>query len=118
MLLHDGDSVEFDLYGTFAGPANENLLVSYGGTTIFDSGNIDPAGGGFHVYGVIVRNGASAQRAMATMVTSGLTLVQLTGPDLTLDNASAQALAVTASADNDADVTLSEIFVTFIGAPQ
>lgn len=77
-LSATGDSLEFIASGTFAGTAsvNKKILVYFGGTTVYDSGNLNiTSASSWSLRGSVLRTGATTQKCSVTINTSSATLV-------------------------------------------
>lgn len=77
-LSVDGQTLEFDIAGTFAATAStdKRIRVKWGATTIFDSGNLNIiAANDWAIEGVVMRTGAATQKCIVKISTSSATLV-------------------------------------------
>lgn len=68
-LAADGDRLEFGYTATFAANANNKaIIVAFGATSIYSSGNVAKNGGSLTIKGSVVRTGAATQRWEFTVV--------------------------------------------------
>lgn len=79
-LATNGDSIEFDTWGTCAANANtKDIKVYYGGTTLIDGGVVVLNGVDWKCHGRIVRTGAATQTANAELTVGGTLLSAVNG---------------------------------------
>jgi hypothetical protein len=91
----NGDSIDFDMAGTFAATVNaKRLRVYFGATAIFDSTSLVLNGLAWRVHGKIIRTGAATQKATIEATVGGTllsavnsTITQYTTPGETLSGA-------------------------------
>lgn len=106
----DGDRIDFSFQGTYAANGNsKQFTITYGSTTLLDTGAVAINNGSFHVFGSIYRTGAATQRAICTIITGNALLVAKTThttPGETLSGATTLSLVhAVATANNDAVAT-------------
>jgi hypothetical protein len=90
-FYEDGDCMDFEYCGTFAGDSDTQVYVYFGTDAIFDSGIIDPANESFTIRGRMTRTGPTTQYTISTLLTSTLNVVKLNsttitfGPEIALE---------------------------------
>ena len=107
------DYIEFDMFFTFAANANtKRVKIKYGATTLFDTTALILNGVDGRAQGIIIRTGATTQKAICTFTTSTALLTQLTDyatPGETLSGA--VTLKATGEATSNNDVSQEVLIV-------
>lgn len=110
----DGDVVRFVGAGTFAATANnKRLRVKLGATTIFDSGAlVTTTAESWHIEGMIIRTGASAEKTLVKFTTSDATIApQVQYGTAAEDSTTDLTLQFTGEATADNDIVQEMLFV-------
>lgn len=107
------DYIEFDMFFTFAANANtKRVKIKYGATTLFDTTALVLNAVDGRAQGIIIRTGATTQKAICTFTTSTTLLTQLTDyttPGETLSGA--VTLKATGEATSNNDVSQEVLIV-------
>lgn len=106
-LTNAGESLEWVASGTFANNANtKNIVISFGGNTIFTTGAIAAVLGDWTARGSIVKVGSGA-RSTTTIVTSAAVLTATADEvNFSITLSSDQTFLITGEATLDNDVTI------------
>lgn len=112
-LAVNGDNIEFTMCGTMPTTlVNKRVRIKYGATTLLDTGALVNANGDWSVWGIIIRTGATTQKAICEWRSSfaGLTItVDYTTPAETLSGAVTLKATGEATSDNDVVQEMLEV---------
>jgi len=87
-LAVEGDSIDFEYQGQFDTVAGLQVVIKFGGTTVFDSGSITATKRGWLITGRVYRTGAASQKIIVQFVSGDLqdVLVSQTIKDMSVAN--------------------------------
>lgn len=112
-LAVNGDSLEIIAWGTFAANANnKTLALLFGGTTLFSTGALPLSGGSWMIRAIVIRTGATTQKAIAWFSGSLNALsaeVNMTTPTETLSGAITIRCTGAATTDDDIRQEVMEV---------
>jgi hypothetical protein len=116
----NGDTIDFDMAGTFAATVNaKRLRVYFGATAVFDSTSLVLNGLAWRVHGKVIRTGATTQKATIEATIGGTllsavnsTITQYTTPGETLSG----AVTIKATGSDDGGVPADNAVVQQISS--
>lgn len=113
----DGDSIQFEFWGTFGGDTGVQITLKAGTSTLMDTDVIDPGADGWVIRGRFIRTSSTSQKCYASFITDGSGLSTVFISDTTFNMGSAITFTLNGLGVAVDDLKLNGVYYTLSGRP-